>query len=301
LTWVDRMGNEEPVGFEPRIFAYPRLSPDGSRIAFATREETADVWVGNLTRLSLTRLTENGEDGLSPVWSPDGTRIIYGTARALFWRRSDGSTAAEQLVDFGEDMLPEDRYYPRSISPDGRTLFTSSAEPPRDIGVMRLGVDVGAEPLIATQGEQVGPELSPDGHWLTYDSNESGRFEVYVRPYPNIGDSRVQVSTNGGMDPVFSRDGTELFYWVDPGTIMSVTVRTGQNGEFVADLPRTAASGEYIKGNVARQYDVSSDGERFVVLKRADAAAAAANDSDRARLVIVQNWFAELERLIPTD
>jgi Tol biopolymer transport system component len=298
LTWIDRAGTEAPLGFDARVFAYPRLSPDGSRIAFATREGDPEIWVGDLTRLSLTRLTD-GDVGLSPVWSPDGTRVIYGERRGISWRRADGSAPAERLVEFDERLPANDFYYPRSISPDGRLLLTSSGEPPRDIRLLRLGTDVDAAPLIAAEGEQISPELSSDGRWLAYDSSESGRLEIYVRPYPNIGDSRTQVSTNGGRDPLFSRDGTELFYWVDPGTIMSVAIETGPAGDLVAGLPRIIVQGAYIRENAARQYDATSDGSRFVVLKRT--AAATASDAEPTRIVVVQNWFDELMQLIPTD
>jgi len=296
LTWVDRTGNEEPLGFEPRVFAYPRLSPDGSRIAFAIREDAGQVWVGDLTRRSMSRLSEDA--GLSPVWSPDGTRVFFGGNRAILSRRSDGSAAAEELVRVGENELPNVFQYPRSISGDGQILFTSSADPPRDIGSLRIGADR-TEPLIVAPGEQVSAELSPDGRWLAYDSSESGRSEIYVRPFPNVGERRIQISTDGGADPVFSRDGTELFYWSEPGTIMSVAIEAGANGEFVVDVPRVAVSGDYVKGNAARQYDVASDGERFVVLKRADAVGA--DELERARIVIVQNWFDELRRLVPAE
>lgn len=298
LTWVDRLGIEEPLGFDAGIIAYPRLSPDGSRIAFATRDETPQVWVGDLTRRSLTRLTD-GVDGLSPVWSPDGTRVIYGANRSILSRRADASTPAEQVIDFGISTLPNDRYYPRAISPDGQTLFTSSSEPPRRLGLLHVGAATGAEPLIVAQGEQVSAELSPDGGWLAYDSSESGSFEIYVRPYPDLEGSRTQISTSGGQDPVFSRDGTELFYWSDPGTIMSVTIETGPRGELVAGLPRTIVQGPYLHENIARQFDVSNDGERFVVLKPVNTSVA--DDADGARIVIVQNWFSELERLVPAE
>lgn len=296
LTWVDRMGNEAPLGFEPRIFAYPRLSPNGSRIAFAIREEQTGVWVGDLARRTLTQLSPDAES-ISPVWATDGSRLIYGLSRSdrtsmIVSQPSDGSVAAEPVFAW-ESVATR---YPRSISPDGRILLVSNSGPPRDIGMLRLNGGAQIETLIATAGEEISAELSPDGRWLAYDSDESGRFEVYVRPFPNVNESRIQISVEGGRDPLFSRDGRELFYWLNPGTIMSVPVEYEPDGTFSAGLPRIVVQGDYVNQNAARQYDVSADGERFVVLKRIER-----DNAEPARIIIVQNWVEELKSLVPSD
>jgi hypothetical protein len=289
LVWVDRDGNEVPLGFEERIMAYPRLSPDGSRVAFATRGERNDVWVGDLARRTMSRLTVVAE-GLSPVWSPDGSQLLYGYVRSLVSQAADGSTPPVTI-------LPEDegspRWYPRSMSSDGSLLLLSSSEPPRDIGIFPIDGSAGARSLIATAGDEISPELSPDGRWLAYDSSESGRFEIYVRPFPDLDRGRIQVSVNGGRDPLFSREGDRLFYWVDPGTIMGVDIELDANGNLSAGIPRVVVRGDFVRENAARQYDISLDGDRFLVLRRAGRAGRLA-----ASIMIVQNWVDELQRLV---
>jgi len=297
LTRVDRTGNEQPLGFEPRIFAYPRLSPDGSRIAFAIREEQAGVWVGDLTRRTLTPLSPAGQS-IAPVWDVDGSRVIYAlnsvdeSDRAIVSQPADGSVEAETIFA----ARSAEMMYPRAMSSDGRVLLVSNDGPPRDIGMLRLDGVAGIEPLIATGAEEVSGELSPDGRWLAYDSDESGRSEIYVRPFPNVGDSRLQISVEGGVDPLFSRDGRELFYWSEPGTIMSVELQYDADGGLSASLPQVVIQGDYAKNNTARQYDVSADGEYFVVLKRAET-----GEREPPRIVIVQNWVEELNSVVPRD
>jgi len=288
LVWVDRDGVEQSLGFEPRIIAYPRLSPDGSRVAFATREGRTDIWVGDLARRSLTRLTVDGE-GLAPVWSPDGLQLFHGGNRRIFRRAFDGSTAPESILDFSDAPAT---YYPRSISSDGSILLVSESEPPRDIGMFRIGGDR-VQGLISTPTQEISPELSPDGRWLAYDSDESGRFEVYVRPFPDVGSGRTQVSIEGGRDPLFSRDGRALFFWSDPGTIMSVDIENDSDGSFAVGVPHAVVEGDYLRANVSRQYDVAADGSRFLVLKPVALA-----ERQSARIMVVQNWLAEVQRLV---
>jgi hypothetical protein len=151
------------------------------------------------------------------------------------------------------------------------------------------------QPMIATPAEETTPAVSPNGRWLAYDSDESGQFQIYVRPFPDVGGSRTQVSNGGGRDPVWSRDGRELFYWMDPGTIMGVTLDT--DGTFSASRPRVIVKGDYVRDTGASpQYDVSLDGRRFLMVKPATAD----HDAAPPKVVIVQNWTEELKRLVPT-
>ena len=232
LVWVDREGREQPIEMPTRPYHAPRLSPDQSRIAVEVQDANTDVWLHDLERGTQTRLTTDPAQDRVPVWTPDGTRIAFGSTRAsgrldVFWKGVDGGPD-EPLA-----LAPDRFLFPWSFTPDGRRLLMNDA---RDITVVDVAGPQTDAPLLADPAfNEATPELSPDGRWLAYRSNETGRNEIYVRPYPDLERNWWQVSSEGGNYPAWSRDGGELFWRrpmpLNPGTTLgpcSVTARIGE-------------------------------------------------------------------------
>ena len=294
LVWIDRDGREEPLNVPPRAYAYAILSPDGGRIALDVREDSNDIWIWDVRRQTLTRLTFDPGLNRGPRWTPDGRRVVYSAARDgtenIFSQAADGSSPPEVLTH--EKRVTG----PTSFTPDGsHLLFFQPAGPPYDIGVLSLQGERRAELVLHESFSESNGEISPDGRWLAYQSDESGRNEIYVRPFPNLNNGRWQVSTDGGTRPLWGRNGRELFYYVPPGTLMAAPIQPGST--FTAGTPQQLFKGTYLSPQTGRQYDVTPDGRRFLLIKDATPADESAS---RPQLVIVQNWFQELQRLVPT-
>jgi serine/threonine-protein kinase len=291
MVWVSR-GEEHPLPADPLIYAYPRVSPDGQRVAVAIAGEEQHIWVYDTTRNSHTRLTLEGNNNSAPIWSrPDGTRIAFTSSRAgplnMFWQPADGSGHAEQLhtSDFTNS--------PSSFSPDGQLLaFVESAqETGRDIWVMRLS-DRTVHPFLNEKFEETAPQFSPDGKWLAYSSDDSGRREIYVRPYPGPG-GRSTISSEGGQEPVWNPKGGELFYR-SGNKLMAVEVDT--KAGFSAGNPKTLFEGPYLPTTASLPfYDVSPDGQRFLMLKPVES-----QTPPPTQINVVLNWFDELKKKLPT-
>ena len=236
LVWTDREGHEDPLDAPPRQYVYPRLSPDGTQIALdISSPPDRDIWIWDIGRRALERFTVDPAANPIGVWSPDGTRIAFGSDRfgptQLYLQRADKSDEPTRLLQSDRLQMP------LSFAPDGRLLF--SEEVPnhrRDIHVLSFDGSRRVESLVHSPGQDGNAEVSPDGRWLAYDSDESGQFEVYVRPYPDTDRARWQVSVGGGKQPLWSRDGRELFYRDFAGTLLSVPV-TG-NPTFTAGRPQ---------------------------------------------------------------
>ncbi len=205
LVWVDRKGRETPIATPPRGYLYPRLSPDGTRVALDVRDGPADIWIWDLGRETLTRLTFDPRADRAPAWSPDGRRIAFSSQRDgslgnLFWQAADGTGAAERLAEGKRDM------FPTSFSPDGSQILinvatggaTGAQGENDDVAAVSRKPEGREMPLLATTFGERNGEASPDGRWLAYESDESGRDEIYVRPFPDVQGGRWQVSTGGG-------------------------------------------------------------------------------------------------------
>jgi serine/threonine-protein kinase len=296
LVWVDRRGREQPLGVPPRPYLYPRISPDGTRIALdVLASPDRDIWIWDLRRKALDRFTVDSAGNPLVAWSRDGRHLAFGSDRFgytnLFMQAADGSGRSEQLVASDRIQMP------LSFTPDGRLLF--SEEVPgqgRNIHALALDGSGKVSVVIATPANELNAEVSPDGKWLAYDSNESGQFEVYVRPYPGVGQARWKISVQGGRQPLWSADGRELFYRDFSGAVMAVTV-SDVAGFTAGEVMKIIGGSNYTGGGAlgsGRTYDVSPDG-RLLMIKRGDLS----NGGDA--IVVVVNWFEELKRLVPID
>jgi Tol biopolymer transport system component len=286
-AWVRRDGTSTPLGPPKQVYGTFTLSPDGRRLAFEVAGATTDVWVYEIARGTFTRLTQERNNGF-PVWSPDSRQLAYTTerdgGRLIVSRPADG-TGSETILWRGKPVCR-----PASWSLDGKHMAVVCPREQDDDDVYVLAVDgtPDLQPFASTPFSDWGPRFSPDGRWIAYISDSSGQYEVYVRPYPAAG-GQWQISNSGGEEPVWSRDGRELFY--RNGTRwMSVTVET--KGDFQASSPKLAFEGPYV--NVPGvSYDVASDG-RFVVI-------AGPPESAAKNINLVLNWFDDLRRLVPVS
>ena len=280
LLWVDRKGQPRPVTGAQKAYEHPALSPDGRRLAVVIHQADDDIWLYDLEKDTWTRLTFEA-DNQEPIWSPEGRRIVFSSNRKgpfnLFSILADGSAPPEQL------FASDDWIYPNSFSPDGALVaFSQQTRAGYDIGLVSSG---GGAPrsYLASPLEELMPRFSPDGKWIAYVSRESGRADVCVRPYPGPGE-RTLVSTKGGDEPAWSPDGGELFYR-EAGRMMAVSIRT--EPQFSSGTPRLLFEGLFESGNEFVNYDVSRDGQRFVMVKGPAAAP--------LQIVVVPDWFEELE------
>ena len=210
MVWVSRNGTEQPFGAPSHAYTYPRISPDGRRIAVSIAEQETQLWLYDLARDTLTKLSFGGSVNQQPTWTPDGKRIAFYSSREgpanIFWQLADGSGGLERLT------TSEYIHNPNSFSPDGQLLAFSEVNPTTgyDISVLKLS-DHKVQSFLRTASNELAASFSPDGHWLAYVSDESGRLEVYVQPYPGPG-GKYQISIDGGNEPVWNRNGKELFF-----------------------------------------------------------------------------------------
>jgi eukaryotic-like serine/threonine-protein kinase len=290
LVWVSRNGAEQPLAAPARAYRGPRLSPDSRRVAVAIAEQETQVWVYDLARETLTRLTLEGNSNVNPAWTPDGKRIAFESNKEgpynLFWQLADGSGGLERLI------TSEYISAPNSYSPDGQLLAFIEVNPTTrwDIWVLRLG-DRKVQPFLRTSFNESAPGFSPDGRWLAYVSDESGRYEVYVQPYPGPG-GKWLISTEGGTEPVWNPNGRELFYR-NGDKMMAVEITTEPG--FSPGKPKVLFEGKYVPTpGTFPNYDVAPDGQRFLMLKPSQSEEAAPT-----QINVVLNWFEELKRRAP--
>jgi Tol biopolymer transport system component/predicted Ser/Thr protein kinase len=285
LVWVDRKGTEEPLDAPPHAYRNPRISPDGQRVAVTIDELGSQEWLLDTKRGTLTRLTFEGSYNGALAWTPDGKRVVFGSDRAgqrnLFWQLADGSGGTERLATSDRSQVAS------SWSPDGQTLAFEQINPGTgyDLFVYRVG-DRKVETFLQTRFNEIAPRFSPDGRWLAYASDESGRNEVYVQPYPGPG-GKWQISTEGGREPVWARNG-ELFY--RSGDKM-MAVETNTKANFSADTPKVLFEGHYATYNTMPAYDVTPDGQRFLLAKTAE--------QGPQEISVVLNWTEELKQKAP--
>jgi len=280
LVRLDREGNARPLAAETRPFMNLDPDPSGRRLAVTIHEgRGSDIWVADASRAALTRLTFEAHN-IEPTFTPDGKRVAFASSRSgpvnLFWIGADGTDAPERLLESPNNQ------YPDSFSPDGRTLaFTEiSPETASDIWVLPLDTRT-PRPFVRTRFNEEGSAFSPDGRFLAYESNETGKPEVFVRPFP-AGTPKWQVSAGEGYAPTWSPDGRALFYRDDDG-VWAAAIRTSP--AFEAAAPRRLFADRKV---IALAADPSGHG--FFAIRRAD-------DAPTAEVNLVLGWFAELERL----
>ena len=297
IVWVDRQGRETPIPAPPRAYVYPRLSPDGTRIAVIALDLDVDVWLWELGRSTLTRATFDPAADHTPLWTPDGRRLIFSSDRLgirnLFWQMANGTGDIVRLVE------SQNRQSATGVSPDGRRLIVMETGQKTAEDVMQVELDGThrVKPLVQTTFSERNGVISPDGRWLAYDANDAGRFEISVRPYPDVNSGRWQVSSAGGTRPLWSRNGRELFYVSLTGALMRVGIESGPAS---ATTPTQLIGEGYMTAppiDIGRSYDVSPDGQRFLMIKDGDGS----NQTAAPRsIIVVQNWREELKRLVPT-
>jgi len=284
LVWVDRSGAVTPISDDREAFRAPRISPDGTELAVGANDETrrSDVWVYDLLRGTRRRLTTESHNGW-PVWARDGRRIAFSNNGELAEVPADGS-APPAILWSRSDGIPR---YPCSWSPDGRELIFEVDGP---AGVDLSVLPRGGEPrvLLSEPFNEQHAELSPDGRFVAYSSDESGRTGIYVASYPGFG-GRTAISTDGGVHPRWSRNGRELFYR-QGDALMVAGVDTARS--FRAERPRRLFAGPFGGEGRGDHYDVAPDGRRFAMVKDDEASAL-------RELTVVQGWFEELSRRLP--
>ena len=241
LVWVDRNGAIESVTDVRRPYAHPRLSPDGNRVALTIEGSNQDIWIHELGRGTLTRLTFDPTSDMRATWTPDGTKLLHMSDRHgpfdLVWKPPDGSAEEEPLFTSEYDK------YPMTVSPDGKVLIFLQTHPETraDIWLLPLEGEKTPQALVHTHFDERIAALSPNGRWLAYQSDESGRFDVYVQAFPGLG-GKWQISTDGGTGPVWAQTGRELFYR-NGDQMMAVPITT-QSG-FSAGEPRLLFEGRF--------------------------------------------------------
>ena len=292
LLWVDPRGTVQPLTLPPDTYGHPRLSPDGRRLAVWMTADP-DIWIYDFSGDALNRLTFEGAND-NPIWTPDGKRITFSSNRTgsqnLFWKSADGSGAVEQLT------ASEHVDIASSWSPDGKFLAFSESHPSSgwDIWILPMEGERKPQPFLQSPFDEVAAVFSPDGRWLAYESNESGRFEIYVQSFPGPG-GKWQVSTEGGRQPVWARNGKQLFYRNDSNQTMAVEIVTEPT--FTSRKPRLLLKEQYDTLPIpTAHYDVAADG-RFITMERAGLS----DGSARTQIHLVLNWFEELKRLVPTN
>jgi serine/threonine-protein kinase len=294
IVWVDREGRQQSLWEEPGLYGTPRLAPDGTRLALTVlRDNNLDVWVFDLTRRVATRLTFADGYDADQVWSPDGQWIAFASDRdgptRLYRKRADGSGEVEPLADCGAEGQ---RCYPSSWSPDGRMIAATTEQ--GDIWMIPVDGEGEPEPYVATSALELDAVFSPDGRWVAYQSSESGNAAVYVQSYP-LGGGKWQVSDGVGWRPRWSPDGTELIYRTEQG-LSVVAVKT--EATFQPTMARSLFSGSYmgdmqgvvLGGSVFGDYDIATDGERFVMFTGTEG-------NEVAFVNLVSGWTTELRRL----
>ena len=290
LVSVDREGTERVITQEKGTFGTPRLSPDGRQVSVSVYEDdgSRNVWIYSFEQDSFTRLTLEGEFNSAQTWSPDGKWLAFQSGReglrGVYRQLADGSGPPQQLTTLTQSAQVIDWW-----SPDGREATYT-----RGGGIWVLSMDGEGEPqpVIDPPGSsECCSQFSPDGKWIAYVSNELGPINVYVSPYPKPDVKYLVSEEEGGGEPVWSPDGRELFYR-SGNRMMAVSVQTEPS--FSVGKPRVLFEGSYVTtqfGPGRQYYDISPDGQQFVMIKEAR----------QPQINVVLNWFEELKRLVPTN
>jgi len=300
LVWMDRTGKTSRPVSASFPGTTPRLSPDGRRVAFSENvgsdRAATDLWIYDIERGTKTKLTTDPSINHWPVWSPEGSRLVfdssrgkYGAGHALYEKLANGATPERLLLEPEPGM---DGLVALDWSRDGRIVFMAHpvGTANRDLWVLPPSGDRKPFPYLMTPFDEIEASLSPNGRWLAYTSNESGSYQVVVRSFPDPSRDRRQISTQGGGVPRWSGDGREIYYLDPGGRIVAVAVTADQNLEIGKSTPlfETPLSSPLLRSDPAWTYDVTSDGQQFLI--------STPLASNSARLIAVLNWPAGLKR-----
>ena len=295
LLWRDRQGRETPINAPAKAYVAPRLSPRDDRIAVAV---DGDIWIYTFATGALTPLTFGDPSDRFPLWSDDGKRILFdstprGETRSVFGTATDGTGKPERLVTGWPRPLSPD-----AISPDGKVVVCIENNPGNktgaDLFIVPLEAGGQPRPLLQQRGNQAEAEISPDGRWIAYQSDESGTLQVWVRPFPNVEQGQWQVSSDGGSRPLWERNSRELFYVSSDQQLMAVPVEAGATFSHGKAQALFDVRDNLPPGALFMAFDISLDGKRFLMLKREGPA-------EGTSFVAVENWFEELKRRVPTN
>lgn len=290
LWWQDRQGNTTPLSDKVQRYGTPRLAPNERQLAFAVPGYTTDLWSFEFGNASFKRLTFE-QTNSTPLWTPDSRRLVFASDLAgaplnLYWKAADGSDNAERLTTSNNLQLPG------TFTPDGQTLLFTEIDPKTRNDIWALDVREPAatrkpRPLLQTNADEAQPALSPDGRWLAYAMKDSGRWQIYVQSFPDL-QGKWQISTEGGMEPLWARNGKELFYRAGD-KVLAVTISTAAG--FQASQPQpvfTHLSG-FNAGTLLPTYDIAPDGQRIVMMK-------GERDAVPTHLHAIVNWFADVQK-----
>jgi serine/threonine-protein kinase len=294
LQWMDLSGKVELLGAPKRNYFEPVLSPDGKRVAVTIPgSRNDDIWVLDIARNTLTRLTFGPGAAFGPLWTPDGTRLVYSSERdnkpGLFWKPADGSGAEERLLSASTQPNPD------SFSPDGKLLMFTLASPDRqgDILLLPLQGDRRPRDFLATPFNEYGATLSPDGRWVAYISNEAGIEALYVQPFPGPG-GKWQISSGAaGGNPQWSRDGKQLFFRIDQG-VAKVDVTTSPSFSVSAPRPLFATTFGGLRPFVRMLFSLSPDARRILTIQGSE------RDAGATQINLVFGWTDEIKRRAAT-
>jgi serine/threonine protein kinase/Tol biopolymer transport system component len=304
LVWVDRKGREEPIGAPLNEYRFPNISPDGTRAALTiTSQQGDDIWVWDIIRKTLTRLTFEGKSNMPPLWTPDGKRIAFwsndraNNGYGVYWKAADGTGQDEPL-----NSKLDRTFSPFSWSKDGKILVGQESPDNQtfDIAIMSMEGDHERKPLLQQEYLELQPKISPDGRWIAYASTESGKHEVYVRSFPDVNRGRWQISTSGGDSPLWSPDGRELFY-MNGDTVVAVSVTTDPTFNVVG-TPGVLFRGAYVRalpGPDGTPWGIHPNGKRFLMMKPPASAGAAPVAAGPHKINVVLNFLEELKQRVP--
>jgi eukaryotic-like serine/threonine-protein kinase len=299
LVWVDREGRETPVGAPSRPYFLPALSPDGTKVAVYSNDQDSDIWIWDFDRQTFSRLTTVPGRDVLQVWTPDSKSVIFASERSGVFNlyRQDADRPGEAAERLSESSGSP---YPMDVTRDGQLIF---AELTRDTlyDLMTMDLDGAHQvaPLVQDRYMERNGTVSPDGRWLAYEADLADDIQIFVRPYPDVTGSPIQVTTEGGRMPIWTQrqNGPLELIYVAPatGALMGVEVRSGPRWE--ATRPSVVVRPGYFTLSTwwGRSYDVAPDGERFLMIKEGGPLGEVATTN----FVVVQNWFQELRRLAP--
>ncbi len=309
LVWVDREGKEETKALPttPDNYKFPKISPDGKRVALTkiSSNSNPQIWIWDLVRGTMTRLTLDKSRSTKPIWTRDGKRIVFMSRRenktGIYWKAADGTDEEQALVTTDSPTIALD---PWSWSGDGKLLVLAQLDlvpdpVHSDIGTLSMEGDHTVKLLLKADYTQVHPNISPDGKYIAYMSAESGEgeMEIYVRPFPEVNKGKWQISTDGGESPLWSPDGRELFYR-NKDAVMAVSIDT--KSTFNAGKPRMLFQGPYITGyQDSPAWDITPDGKWFLMIKQPGATASTPTTTGPRKINVVVNWFEELKQRVP--